>query len=117
MVTSINSEMNLQKSTVLMAFLAMYNYTVSLSIGDIPQEKVIRSGRNIYDANTICNTSTVQYIIYLISVIYILYIFFYIYIYIYIYTYQNDKKIKPSYQVLRVSYKVVLQSSAWLCTG
>ena len=35
------------------------------------------------------------------------------YIYIYI-LYQNGKEIKPSYQVLRVSCKRVLQSSA--CT-
>ena len=37
-----------------------------------------------------------------------------IYMYIYIYIYQNGKEIKPSYQVLRVSCKRVLQSSA--CT-
>ena len=35
-----------------------------------------------------------------------------IYIYIYIYIYQNGKELKPSYQVLRVLCKRVLQFSA-----
>ena len=36
------------------------------------------------------------------------------YVHVYIHIYQNHKQIKPSYQVLRVSCKRVLQSSA--CT-
>ena len=32
----------------------------------------------------------------------------YTYIYIYIYIYNNYKEIKPSYQILRVTYKRVL---------
>ena len=43
-----------------------------------------------------------------------MYIYKYIYIYIcvYIYIYQNDKEIKPSFQVLRALCKRVLQSLA-----
>ena len=53
---------------------------------------------------------------YLYLCIYYIYIYIYIYvhIYIYIYIYQNGEEIKSSYQVLRVSCKRVLQSSA--CT-
>ena len=43
-----------------------------------------------------------------------IYICIYIYIYIYIYIHQNGKEIKPSYQVHKVSFKRVLQSST--CT-
>ena len=32
----------------------------------------------------------------------------YVYIYIYIYIHKNYKEIKPSYQILRVTYKRVL---------
>ena len=41
-----------------------------------------------------------------------MHIYVYIYTCICIHIYQNDKEIKPSYLVLRVSCKRVLQSSA-----
>lgn len=52
--------MNLHKLVAFMAFLTMYNYTVSLSTGDIEQKKVIWSGRNMCHVNIIYNTSAVH---------------------------------------------------------